>query len=737
MTTYQDAPAWPKFENLPNFKETGAGQFKASCPGPNHTHGDRNPSLGIVIGEKQQILPTCFVGCTYDDILAAMGCQKRDLYPPTGSAKPERDFRLEDAVAIYDYTDESETILFKVGRFANPKDFRPFAPAGPTWKLGEKGIRRHVPYHLPQLNAASPDEVVLIVEGEKDVERAERAGFVATTTHGGASAPAKSAQELAAAVAGGKVAIIPDADDPGDKYAAAVKKAIAESASSVVIARLPGLQHRKEHGQDLSDWLELGHTADELRALVESAADENSSQSLGVCLADVEVEEFDWVWRGRIARRKITMADGNPGLGKSLATLDFAARIAMGKPMPDGSPGLDAPAGVVIVCGEDGLADTVKPRLLAAGASPDALKRVWAINLVPERLASGEISQRLLSLVNDLGALEAKITDIGAALLIIDPVTAYLGNQTDMYKDSHVRAVLTPLALMAERTGVAILLVRHLNKNADAQALHRGLGGVAFIGVARLGLLFVENPDVEGERLMGRHKGNIGVQPPTWAYRVTQVGDAENMPKIEWLGERDISIGAALAAQGAGPVPRAVDMAVNFLRGELKDGDVPSTEIIDRGKILKFSESTLNRAKSRLKIKAKRKRVDGTDLWVWPQLPHADAQGSQGSQGSQEYQEDQESHADDLPASADKSVASPSADTVDIVGTLGTLGTLHSDSATNGAPTRHDECRKCRRRATWSVDDRGIWACGGCGHVWDTTDNLARKEREAAGTSTI
>ena len=708
MTTYQDAPAWPKFENLPNFKETGAGQFKASCPGPNHTRGDRSPSLGIVIGEKQQILPTCFVGCTYDDILAAMGCQKRDLYPPTGSAKPERGFRLEDAVAVYDYTDESDTILFKVARFADPKDFRPFSPAGPTWKLGEKGIRRHVPYHLPKLITAPPDDVILILEGEKDVERAERLGFTATTTHGGAKGLAKSARELAAAVKGHKAAIIPDADDPGDHYAADARKAVSGSASSVVITTLPGLAHRKEHGQDLSDWLELGHSADELRALIEIAAKDTAPAVLGVSLADVEVEEFSWLWHGRLALGKITMADGNPDLGKSLFTLDLAARIAMGKPMPDGSPGLDAPAGVVIICGEDGLADTVKPRLLAAGATPEALHRVWAINLVPEKLASGEISQRLLSLVSDLPALEAKINAIGAKLLIIDPVTAYLGSQTDMYKDSHVRAVLTPLALMTERTGVAVLLVRHLNKNMTTEALHRGLGGVAFIGVARLGLLFAPNPDVEGERLMGRYKGNIGVKPPTWAYRVTQVGDAENMPRIDWIGERDIDIGGALAAQGS-PVPRAVDLAVNFLRDELKSGDVPTTEILERGKILKFSESTLNRAKARLKIKAKRVRIANTDQWVWPQIPQEDTQGSQGSQGDQESQDD---HADAPRTDGKgKGLNRENADTIDILDTLDTLDILYCEKSPDG---RHEYARL---RAT----PRGPLLCVHCEQPQPTT----------------
>ncbi len=352
-----------------------------------------------------------------------------------------------------------------------------------------------------------------------------------------------------------------------------------------------------------------------------------SDDLLGVNLADVEVAELSWLWHARLALGKITMADGEPGLGKSLVTLDLAARVAMGNRMPDGSAGLGAPAGVVIVCGEDGVADTVKPRMLAAGASPDAIRRVRVVNEVPEKLANGGTAKRLLSLVNDLLALEATIKATDTRLLVIDPITSYLGSQTDIYKDSDIRAVLTPLAMMAERASVAILLVRHLNKNAAMTAMNRGLGGIAFIGVARLGLLFADNPHNESERLMGRYKGNIAAPPPTLAYRIKQMGEAENMVKVEWLGERKINISAALMEQGNRH--GVVDEAMQFLRDELKDSDVPSTEIFEHGKAEGFSDSALNRAKKRLKIKVK--KADGGTHWVWTRIP-PDEEGDRDSQ---------------------------------------------------------------------------------------------------------
>jgi AAA domain/DnaB-like helicase N terminal domain len=349
-------------------------------------------------------------------------------------------------------------------------------------------------------------------------------------------------------------------------------------------------------------------------------------EPLGVSMADVQTEDFRWMWHGRIALGKITMVDGDPGLGKSLVTLDLVARVAMGHAMPDGSPGLDAPASVVIVCGEDGLADTVKPRLLAAGASPEALRRVQAVNLVPKLHEDGAISERIISLLEDLPKLEATITHIGARAMVIDPITAYLGGGTDMYKDSDLRRVLTPLALMAERAGVAVLAVRHLNKSTSTPALHRGLGGVGFIGVARLGLLFAPNPDADGEVLVSRHKGNIGAPPPTLAYRIIQVGEAENMPRVSWDGERKTTAGDALAAQTGGTDSdsrSATDEAVEWLRDYLGDGPHPATEIVDAAvadRVISDAkhDKPLRIARQRLGIKPYREGgAADRGRWMW------------------------------------------------------------------------------------------------------------------------
>jgi hypothetical protein len=350
---------------------------------------------------------------------------------------------------------------------------------------------------------------------------------------------------------------------------------------------------------------------------------EKKAPAFATRLSEVEIEDIQWLWHGYLALGKIAMADGEPGLGKSLVTLDLAARVVTGGRMPDGSVGLNTPDDVLIVCAEDGRSDTVVPRLMAAGASKEALARAWVVEMIPDTLDDGTVIERMFSLVNDLLALETQITETSTKLLIIDPVTAYLGSQTDMYKDSDIRAVLTPLAAMADRCRVAVLLVRHLSKGETNNAMNAGLGGIGFIGLARLGMLFVENQEKEGERLIGRHKGNIGKPPPTLGYRIKQVTEAENMVKVEWLGEQDIDIRDAFR-EGREKVGK-LGLAMRFLREQLKDGTVPQDDLIKRAKSEGLSERTIRRAKDKMPVETKQEKKDGGGThWVWTLIPDDD-----------------------------------------------------------------------------------------------------------------
>jgi RecA-family ATPase len=193
-------------------------------------------------------------------------------------------------------------------------------------------------------------------------------------------------------------------------------------------------------------------------------------------VADVPRERVTWLWPDYLPAAKVVVLDGDPGLGKSTVVADLAARITVGKPMPDGSGGGD-PRAVVLASAEDGLADTIRPRLELAGADLTRVAVIEAVELPEGRTAP-------LELPGDLEALEAVVRDVRARLVTIDPLVAFLAGTVNANRDQDVRRALHPVKDMAERTGAAILVVRHLRKAATDSAVQRGGGSIGIIGAA-------------------------------------------------------------------------------------------------------------------------------------------------------------------------------------------------------------------------------------------------------------
>jgi hypothetical protein len=253
----------------------------ALCP----THDDVNPSLDVDPGRDGRALVTCRTGCQLDDILATLELSWGDLFDvdPSRNGKPE-------ITAEYPYTDEQGNLLFQVVRYSS-KSFRQRRPDGAggwTWKLGN--VRR-VPYRLPELLAGvAADRWVLVAEGERDVDRLVREGFLATTNAGGAG---KFLAEFATYFAGAKVAILRDNDGPGRAHARQVAASLVGSAEMVKVIELPGLP---EHG-DVSDWLDAGRTAAELRQIIVEVPrwtrDEPAAEKVPVPTGCEDLEEVD------------------------------------------------------------------------------------------------------------------------------------------------------------------------------------------------------------------------------------------------------------------------------------------------------------------------------------------------------------------------------------------------------------------------------------------------------------
>jgi hypothetical protein len=352
-------------------------------------------------------------------------------------------------------------------------------------------------------------------------------------------------------------------------------------------------------------------------------------------LSTVERELVRWLWRDRVPLGKLTILDGDPGLGKSVITLDLAAGVTTRSAMPDGTVSdLDGPSGVVLLSAEDGLGDTVRPRLEAADAD---LTLVVAVSRVMEtairRCGDEEVEVKTprLPTLADLDALRKAIEQSGARLVIIDPIMAYLPGATNAHRDQDVRQALAPLAAMAEETGAAVLVVRHLNKASGGNPLYRGGGSIGIIGAARSGLVVAPDPDddTETRRVLAPTKANLSAPAAALAYHL-EAGET-GVVRVVWEGASEHTAASLLAPPTAHTDQSAEDSAIAVLLDLLTDGPKAATEVQAAAKAADIAERTLDRAKKRLGVKSQ--KAGFGEGWLWS-LPTKGAKEGEGCQVS-------------------------------------------------------------------------------------------------------
>jgi hypothetical protein len=474
--------------------------------------------------------------------------------------------------------------------------------------VGLRGIKTaDLPLYGSELLQGRPDEAVVITEGEKAADALRGFGFLALGTVTGASVTPSPASLLV--LEGRSVILWPDLDAPGLKHMNRIGDALHATARTVRF-----VSWGEHEGDDAADFVARGGTADEAKLLLAGASESpqepspvspapTSGRAVTVLVSDVEPETVEWLWEGRIPFGKITVVDGDPGLGKSLLTLDIAARLSSGGTLPDG--GKCEPAGVVILSCEDGLGDTIRPRLEAAGAD---LSRIAA--LVAVKSPSG--TQLLPTLEENVLQIAEAIESVAARLVIIDPLMAYLGRDVNSYRDQDVRAVLAPVAEMADRTGVAVVVVRHLRKSREGGAIIAGGGSIGIIGAARSGLMVARHPDDDDTRVLVPVKSNLAAPAKALSYRITV--DPDGRPMIEWDHDPvDVTADQLVAfAETSFEGRTALEEAMEFLEYELASGLKPTTEVNREAKKAGISEPTLRRARARLGVKPRRDGYSGT-----------------------------------------------------------------------------------------------------------------------------
>ncbi len=263
------------------------------------------------------------------------------------------------------------------------------------------------------------------------------------------------------------------------------------------------------------------------QAIRESTEDEFN----GTVLSAVETHQIEWLWQGRIPLGKITILEGDPGVGKSLIALNIAACVSAGHPMPDGTPGIQG--GVILIAPEDGAADTIKPRLEAVGGDLTQVLLLDTMEIFDVKRMG--IFDDPFSLPRDLQDLEIIIKRRNAKLVVLDPLMAVLGREVSASNDQGIREVLTPLAQLAERTKCAILIIRHLNKGNSPNSLYRGAGSIGIIGAARMGLIVVRDPNDEQRCILATTKNNLSKHASHLLYQIEE--NEQRIPSTQWHGE--------------------------------------------------------------------------------------------------------------------------------------------------------------------------------------------------------
>jgi hypothetical protein len=308
-----------------------------------------------------------------------------------------------------------------------------------------------------------------------------------------------------------------------------------------------------------------------------------------VCLADVAPEKVEWLWHPYIPLGKVTCLEGDPGLGKSYLLLALAAAISKGSDLPDT---LDMePGKCLLISAEDGLADTIRPRLDALGAD---MNRIFAFVTPPIADQHG------------LQMLEQRIVEHTPRLVTIDPLMAFMGGRIDINKANQTRQVLAALASIAEKYRCAIVVLRHITKGGSDRAIYRGIGSIDITAACRSVLLVGVAPGDGNKRVLAHIKSNLA---PSGRAQAFQIRDG----RFQWTGPVDVTPAQLLAPDVDPEQKSALDEAQEFLRDILKQGPVPAEEIFNEAAKLKIAERTLKRAKKNLGVRSRKRN----DKWYW------------------------------------------------------------------------------------------------------------------------
>ena len=315
-------------------------------------------------------------------------------------------------------------------------------------------------------------------------------------------------------------------------------------------------------------------------------------------MEQVEIEKIDWLLYPFIPFGKVTIVQGDPGEGKTTMVLQIIAKLTKGEAvLPSGSdePALEGktmalePVNVIYQTAEDGLGDTIKPRLLSAGAD---CSRVMVI----------DDNDQALTMMD--ARLEEAIIKTKARLVVLDPIQGFLGAAVDMHRANEIRPLMKRIVVLAEKYHCAIILIGHMNKNSNGKSSYRGLGSIDFQAAARSVLIVGRIKDEPEIRVVCHVKSSLAPEGKSIAFRL------DKDTGFEWIGEYDISADDLLSGENRGQKIRS---AKEFLKEVLASGSVAQTKVAEEAESRGIKKKTLWNAKKELEIDS----VKIGNQWFW------------------------------------------------------------------------------------------------------------------------
>lgn len=327
-------------------------------------------------------------------------------------------------------------------------------------------------------------------------------------------------------------------------------------------------------------------------------------------MESVKVEQIEWLLYPFIPFGKVTIIQGDPGEGKTTMVLQIIAKLTRGEPIllnkksqkeaqQDSEENLKQevlsqdnpiqPVNVIYQTAEDGLGDTIKPRLLAAGAD---CSRVLVIDDREQPLTMLDVR------------LEEAIMQTKARMVVLDPIQGFLGTDVDMHRANEIRPLMKRMAVLAEKYHCAIILIGHMNKNSNGKSSYRGLGSIDFQAAARSVLIMGRLKDEPETRVMCHVKSSLAPEGKSVAFRL----DKET--GFQWIGEYDISADDLLSGDARGQKSR---IAKKFLLDILSDGGMAQKKIEEEASKQGIKKKTLRNAKQELEIDS----VKRGNQWFW------------------------------------------------------------------------------------------------------------------------